>query len=187
MRRFLDAPDELLWAYLELRERLAQPASRSPVADSGRVYARHCSQCDAPAVEALLEERSDRKSTYVYRCRACQALWPVDTAFLLKSEVQMPRSNGAVVVWRNLALYERVLASLPLDEQRAYLLLYLYEGVGSYTDVAAEMRRRWPTSVPPSGRAGPRVRGWTEWAVRQAVNSARRKIRTSAMAHADRE
>jgi len=173
------SPDELLWRYLRLRERLGSPRARQTVAETGLVFGGRCSECGAAEKLARLEELSKDTLASRFRCSNCNAAWPVDVAFLLRNEFQSSRRHDSSSLYDQLASYGRILSSLSIREQRVYLLLYLYEGIGGYADVAQEMNRRFPRSLPPRGARGPQLRagGWSEWSVRQTVNAARRSVR----------
>ncbi len=172
----IGSPDELLWRYLDLRRRLTSPGVRSPVAERGLVFGAKCDAC-AQVGASRLEEYCKQTSASRWVCSECNAPWPVDVQFLLRNEFQSsPRPGQA---WNDLAAlgtYSQILSRLPLREQRCYLLLYLYENIGDYADVALEMNRRWPRSNPPTGRFGPSPKHWTEWTVRRTVTDARKRI-----------
>lgn len=173
----ITSPDQLLWRYLELRQKLGAPAARQTVVDRGLVFGDRCSQCKAPEADARLEERDEKAEASRWICSKCQAVWPVDLAFLLRNEFQStPKPDAAADLYSLLGTYSMILSALPLREQRVYLLLYLYENVGGYDQVAKEANRRWPRSSPPYGTRGPRPDGWTEWTVRRCVTDARRRI-----------
>ena len=174
----VDSPDQVLWRYLALKEQLGSPATRSPVIDRGLVFGDECVHCSADVEDAKLEERDKKTGASRWVCSRCHAAWPVDVAFLLRNEFQSSRRpNGASAEkLSQLATLGSVLDGLLLREQRIYLLLYLYEGVGSYDDVAAEANKRWPTFHPPYGTRGPRPQRWTEWAVRKVVTEARKRV-----------
>lgn len=176
--------DRIFWEYLRLREKLASPAPRQTVAETGLVFGQHCKECRAPVREACLEERCRKTGASRYRCTHCQAIWPVDVAFLLRNEFQDSRTSNATDLYHRLALYSRLLNTLTVRERRVYLLLFLYEGLSSYEEVAKEMQRRFPRSLPPSGARGPRPAAWSEWAVRRTIHDARRRLRDNAQAHA---
>ena len=174
---FIDSPDEVLWRYLELRQKLGSPAARNTVAERGLVFGDECAECEAPEKGARLEQHCEKTRASRWVCSACDAPWPVDVAFLLRNEFQSaPRPGVQMELYALLGTYSQILSGLPLREQRCYLLLYLYENVGDYLAVADEMRRRWPRSHPPNGRHGPSPGGWTEWAVRRTVTDARKRI-----------
>lgn len=173
----IGSPDEVLWRYLELKRRLSAPASRqSLIADRGLVFGDKCKTC---AGETFHEERSEKSLAIRYICsnEECAKPWPVDLAFLLRNEFQSTRrSNGAAELFALMATYSQILKCLPLRDQRIYLLLYLYEGLGGYDQVAREATMRWPRSVPPWGGRGPRPTSWSAWGVRRVVHDARRRI-----------
>lgn len=173
----IGSPDEVFWRYLELKQRLGAPASRSSlIADRGFVFGEKCGRCGG---KSFHEEHSAKSQAIRYACSDpdCGAAWPVDVAFLLRNEFQNTRRpDGAGDLFALMATYSQILRCLPLREQRVYLLLYLYEDLGGYDDVAREASRRWPRSIPPWGGRGPRPREWSSWGVRRVVNDARRRI-----------
>lgn len=176
-------PDEVLWRYLELRQKLGAPSARDTVAERGLVFGEKCPECDAPERLARLEQLNPKTGASRWTCSTCNALWPVDVAFLLRNEFQStPRPDASGDLYALLGTYSQILGKLPLREQRCYLLLYLYENVGDYEAVAVEMNRRWPRSRPPNGAHGPSPRGWTEWAVRRTVTDARKRINSDLRA-----
>lgn len=173
----ISSPDEVLWRYLELRQKLGAPAARHTVVDRGLVFGDRCAQCKAPEADARLEERDERAKASRWVCSKCAAVWPVDLAFLLRNEFQStPKPDAAADLYSLLGTYSQILSGLTLREQRVYLLLYLYENVGAYDQVAREANKRWPRSNPPTGSRGPRPNVWTEWGVRRCVTGARRRI-----------
>lgn len=175
----ISSPDQVLWAYLELRQRLGSPTARDAVIDRGLVFGDFCSNaaCKAPKELAKLEERDPKSKASRWICSECAAAWPVDLAFLLRNEFQSsPRGDAGADLYAQMATYGTMLSRLPLREQRIYLLLYLYEGVGAYRDVADAANRRFPRTAPPHGQRGPRQNHWTEWTVRRCITAARRRL-----------
>ena len=171
------SPDRLFWEYLRLREKLHSPAVRNSVAGTGLVFGDYCKECRAPGHLARLEETCERTGASRYRCAKCQAIWPVDVAFLLRNEFQATPRLQSADLYAKLGTYARILNRLTIRERRVYLLLFLYESVGGYEEVAKEMNRRFPRSAPPSGARGPKPGEWSVWAVRRTVNDARRRLR----------
>lgn len=173
----IGSPDEVFWRYLELKRRLSAPASRqSLIAERGLVFGDKCRSCKG---DTFHEERSEKSPAIRYVCSndECGKAWPVDLAFLLRNEFQNTRrTDGVGDLFALMATYSQILNCLPLREQRIYLLLYLYEGLGGYDQVAVEATRRWPRSVPPWGGRGQRPTAWSAWGVRRAVTDARRRI-----------
>lgn len=175
------SPDELLWRYLELGERLGSPAGQNLVAETGLVFAEACVRCGASPDHRTAVQKGPATA---YRCGVCQAVWPARIAFLLRNQVGSwrsgRRSGGKLEAMMNeLAGYGLVLSRLTMRERRVYLRLYVLEQRGCYAAVAVEANRRWPRMRPMrDGRvAGPR---WTEWHVRQVCDSARRTIGQAA-------
>lgn len=170
----IGSPDEVLWRYLELKEKLGAPAGRNVIAERGLVFGDRCEQCGESEFH---EEHSEKTRAVRYMCSKCHAVWPVDIAFLLRNEFQSSRRGDVGgELFALMATYGSILASLPLREQRVYLLLYLYENVGAYDLVAREASKRWPRSIPPWGGRGPRPSQWSEWGVRRVIADARRRI-----------
>lgn len=176
---FVGSPDDVLWRYLALRERLSAPASRLTVVDQGLVFGDVCAnkKCRASSDDARLEEQDARSGASRWMCNACGTVWPVDLAFLLRNEFQTtPRPDASADLYARLGDYARILTRLLLREQRIYLLLYLYEGVGGYEEVAKAANTRWPTFRPPYGNRGPRPSYWTKHSVSRVVTDARKRI-----------
>lgn len=174
---FVSSPDDVLWRYLSLRERIASASGRQPIADKGLVWADKCPACGALDHDARMEEIDDRTSASRWVCVECLGAWPVEIAFLLRNEFQStPKPDAAQDLYAELATYHQILTKLLLREQRIYLLLYLYENVGGYREVALEATRRWPTFRPPHGQRGPRPATWTPWTVQRVVVDARRRV-----------
>lgn len=176
------SPDDVLWRFLRLRERLGAPRRAHRVIDRGLVFGDRCQDCGASAETAWFDEYIRDPRTGVpgwrYLCAECGQPWPVDVAFLLRNTIQSSgRSGGLDSQMNTLALYSSLLSVLDLRQQRVYLLLYLYENIGSYAAVADEMNKRFPRSSPPQSARGPRAGGWSEWSVRQTINGARQKLR----------
>lgn len=170
----IGSPDEVLWRYLELKEKLGAPAGRNAIAERGLVFGDRCGECGESMFH---EEHSEKTKAVRYMCSKCNAPWPVDVAFLLRNEFQSSRRGDvAGDLYALMATYSSILSKLQLREKRVYLLLYLYENVGGYDLVAKEATKRWPRSVPPTGGRGPRANGWSEWSVRRVVTDARRRI-----------
>ena len=176
------SPDEVLWRWLELREQLSSASARVTVAEKGLVFADKCPTCKATSDDARLEEYDDVRKVSRWVCYACGesgrvTVWPVDVAFLLRSEFDhTPVRDGAADLYATMATFGKILSVLTLREQRIYLLLYLYENIGAYDQVAVEAGRRWPRSRPPVGTRGSRPDRWSEWTVRRCINDARRRI-----------
>ncbi len=173
------SPDEVLWRYLALRERLGTPRTWRPVIDRGLVFGDSCLTCGASAKEARLEERDDRSGASRWVCAkdGCGAAWPVDLKFLLRYDPKSsPRPDGEVELFARLADLAKILDALLLREQRIYLLLYLYEGAGGFEEVARAANERWPTFRPPGGSRGPKPSTWSKHTVRQVVTAARSRI-----------
>ena len=176
------SPDEVLWRWLELREQLANPSARITVAEKGLVFPEKCPVCKALGVDARREDYDDVRKVSRWLCAKCEetgrvTVWPVDVAFLLRNEFDhTPVPDGAAELYATMATYGKILSGLSLREQRIYLLLYLYENVGAYDQVAVEASRRWPRSRPPTGSRGHRPDRWSEWTVRRCIIDARRRI-----------
>ena len=174
---FVKSPDEVLWRYLALRERIASASGRQPIAEKGLVFADKCPACGVLEADARMEEHDDRTGASRWVCIECEAAWPVEVAFLLRNEFQSsPKPDAAADLYAELATYHQILTKLLLREQRIYLLLYLYEDVGGYREVALEANRRWPTFRPPHGSRGPRPSIWSSWTVQRVVVDARRRL-----------
>lgn len=174
---FVSSPDDVLWRYLALRERIASASGRQPIAEKGLVFADKCPRCKATEKDARLEEIDERTNASRWICIECEAAWPVEVAFLLRNEFQSsPKPDAAADLYAELATWHQILSKLLLREQRIYLLLYLYENVGGYGEVALEANRRWPGSRPPHGQRGPRPAIWTPWTVQRVVVDARRRL-----------
>jgi transposase-like protein len=174
---FVKSPDDILWRYLSLRERIASASGRQPVAEKGLVFAEKCPGCKALDREARMEEQDKRTGASRWVCIECEAAWPVEVAFLLRNEFQStPKVDAAADLYAELATYYQMLSKLLLREQRIYLLLYLYENVGGYREVALESNRRWPTFRPPHGSRGPRPATWSSWTVQRVIVDARRRL-----------
>lgn len=173
----VQSPDEVLWRYLALRQKLGAPAARQVVVDRGLVFGDECDNCKAPSKEARLEEWDEKTRASRWMCTECDRPWPVDLKFLLRNEFQSSRrpSQGEEL-HALLATYSKILSRLLLREQRIYLLLYLYENVGGYEEVAKEANQRWPNFKPPYGNRGPKPNGWTKHTVNRVVVDARRRL-----------
>lgn len=178
------SPDDVLWRYLELRERLGSAPAHRLVAETGLLFDHRCPRCGAGSAARILVEKrlAHQVRGAAYRCTACQGSWPVHVGFLLRNEVggwrSLRRRGGLEAGLTELAGYGLALSRLSMRERRIYLELYVFGQRGCYAAVAYEANRRWPRMKPlRDGRtAGPR---WTEWHVRVVCESARRKISAS--------
>lgn len=163
---------------MQLRQRLGSPSARHPVVDQGIVFGDKCDRCKA--TETCLEQLDERSGASRWVCGAegCGEPWPVDVKFLLRNEFQATRRPDASAdLYADLGTYSQILGKLLLREQRIYLLLYLYEDVGGYEEVAFEANQRWPAFHPPMrGTRGPKAERWSRWTVNRVVVDARRRI-----------
>lgn len=169
-------PDDVLGRYLELKALHGAPRSQDLVAERGLMFAERCRKCGRKGDDVRTEEREAKTGASSWRCAHCSAVWPVEVGFLLRNEYRggPRRSHDAGLV--ELSALGKLLGRLSLQEKRVYLVLYLFEDVGGYAEVAAETARRWPRMKPKrvGNTAKPAV--WSEWQVRQTVMAARRKL-----------
>ena len=113
----ISSPDQVLWLYLELRQKLGSPAARDTVAERGLVFGDFCGskECKAPKESARLEERDPKSGASRWICQECGAAWPVDLAFLLRNEFQSsPRGDAGAELYAQMATYGGMLSRLPL-------------------------------------------------------------------------
>lgn len=173
--------DDFLWRWLELRESLESPAGADLVADTGLIFDTCCRKCSRPNTCEQFERRvrGSEKTVTSYRCSVCQAPWPVEIAFLLRNEFsKTPHPPGIERQLVELATYSRLFSRLSMREVRAYLILFLFDGIRDYRELAEAIRERWPTMRPMNGSRA--VGDWTEWTARKTVSSARHKLRDGA-------
>ncbi len=176
-RLIVESPDDVLWRYLALRQKIGAPSARNAVVDKGLVFGDECVACGESLEVARVEERDEKTKASRWVCSVCDAVWPVDLKFLLRNEFDSsPRPGVGEELYALLGTYSTILSRLLLREQRIYLLLYLYENVGGYEEVARVANERWPRFRPPYGQRGPRPNGWTKWTVGRCVVDARRRI-----------
>ena len=178
-------PDAVLERYLELRERLESAPSQALQTERGLLFANACRQCRK--TDTRTEHRSEKSPAVSWRCSHCSAVWPVEVGFLLRNEFRggrRPEYDRGVV---EMAALGAMLGRLSLQEKRVYLVLNLYEDVGSYGDVAVEAARRWPRMKPEQHGNTARRPEWSEWTVRRTCDSARRKLGDWTAEHRQRE
>lgn len=178
----IETPDDVLWRWLELRAELSSPPGCDLVADTGLGFADACPRCGlADSLTEHSKKGPGGKTATAYRCGACQAPWPVEIRFLLRNEFfSSPRPAAIEPQLIELGRLAAILSKLTMREQRVYLALYVFEGIRNLEELAKQAGERWPSMRPlNSGRARG---GWSEWAARKTVESARRKIRDAGMA-----
>lgn len=163
----VSGPDAVFWRWLELQQRLRSTGGSHRIVDQGLIFGPRCLNCRGEE----MDERSSGAGSAAWFCAGCGSPWPIDIGHLLSHELRHSRRPGQSDLREAAADLSIALASLVQREQRAYLLLYLYENVGSYDVVAREMSKRFPRSKPP-GNGGQ----WTEWSARRVISTARSKI-----------
>jgi hypothetical protein len=156
--------DEVLFEYIEARDRAQSPASLQPIRDRGLCFAGSCRRGCAGAQRIFRTDSELSRGAWI--CSACSAPWPISRGVILVGEVQEGRAGGRERLLGEVAEMGRALSALDHWEQRIYLELYLWRGL-SYEATARAANDRWAR----------RTRQWTVWRVRQVVARARAKLR----------
>jgi hypothetical protein len=161
----LRSPDEVLFAYLEARERAHAPRSPRLVRDEGLSFAPSCrNRCEAASRTYRVDPELDIGA---WVCDRCAAPWPVSFGVLLAGDVQESKRRGPEHLLERVAEMGLALSKLDPWERRIYLELYLWRGL-TLQQTAAAANDRWAR----------KSRVWSVWRVRQVVAKARDKLRS---------
>jgi hypothetical protein len=158
-------PDHVLPTWLALRQRLSSPAAQDPVVERGFHHEPICEFCDSThRAESYVEEEG--LATPFWTCADCGKPWTSRPTVLIRGDfAERSRVRGGRV-FDVLATYGAALSRLTLWQRRLYLLLYLFEDVGGYGDVALAATRRWKRTE----------RQWSEWKARTLIAESRDEI-----------
>jgi len=165
MRPF-SSPDQVVYRYMELLERLGSARGQNPVASSGYVFRYRCKRggCGSrERVELIQLDKQGRTIRTAWVCVKCGDPWGVEIGFLMKREVKGGRRTSIEDLYSELGTLSKWLSLLGHWERRIYVQLYLCEQVGDYRDVALTARKRYPRSK----------RSWTTKRVRTIVQHSR--------------
>lgn len=158
-------PDEVVYRYLELMQRLGSARGQNPVAGSGYVFAFSCAKCgNRERIERIERDKEGRTVRAAWLCgqEKCGEPWPVEVGFVLKHEIDGSPHGSLDELLAELATLSKWIGQLGHWERRIYVELYLCQKVGCYQDVARVAKKRFRSK-----------RSWTEDRVRKIVTRAR--------------
>ncbi len=163
---FFSSPDQVVYRYLELLERLSSASGQNPVASSGYVFKARCSKpgCkNKERIELIQLDKEGRTIRTAWVCVKCGTPWSVEIGFLMKREVTGGRHTSIEDLYSELGTLSKWIGLLGHWERRIYVQLYLCEQVGDYKDVAVTACKRWPRAK----------RKWTPKRTRQIIQRSR--------------
>ncbi len=162
----LAGPDQVVYRYLELLERLGSARGQNPVAASGYVFRHRCQRdgCTSKErVELIQLDKQGKTLRTAWVCTKCGTPWKVEIGFLMKREVKGGRHCSIEDLYSELGTLAKWIDCLGYWDRRIYVQLYLCEQVGDYSDVAMTARKRFPRAK----------RGWTPKRIRNIVQRSR--------------
>lgn len=187
MRKF-SSPDQLLYRYVEQRERLGSARALSITRAEGYKFDARCKDEENCSSQVYIEKLSSTGKSEGFVCFRCGEPWGVTEGRIMPAELDItPRPGQAEEQFAELATLERLLGKLTLWERRvwaAYLLADLSE-----FDIAEERgvlvkRRRVDSVVLYAQRRWPYAKqAWYRNRVWGLVKAAREKA-TAALEHA---
>lgn len=160
------SPDQVVYRYLELLERLGSARGQNPVAASGYVFSHRCQSrgCTSKSrVELIQLDKQGKTMRTAWVCERCGHPWKVEIGFLMKREVKGGRYSSIEDLYAELGTLAKWIDNLGHWDRRIYVQLYLCEQIGDYKDVAMAARKRFPRAK----------RGWTPKRVRNIVQRSR--------------
>ena len=159
-------PDQVVYRYLELLERLGTARGQNPVAATGYVFSHRCVRkgCGSrERVELIQLDKQGRTLKTAWVCTKCGTPWKVENGFLMKREVKGGRHSSIEDLYAELGTLGNWIGLLGHWDRRIYVGLYLCEQIGDYKDVALTANKRFPRAK----------RGWSAKRVRNIVQHSR--------------
>jgi len=164
MEQQLIGPDQVVYRYLELLERLGTARGQNPVAATGYVFRHRCKNCSGKErVELIQLDKEGKTMRTAWVCVKCGTPWRVEKGFLMKREVSGGKHGSIEDLYSELGTLGKWIDLLGHWDRRIYIQLYLCEQIGDYKDVALTARKRFPRAK----------RGWTTKRVRNIVQRSR--------------